>query len=119
MKEKINGKTFEFNCKLRTCVKIRGRFKKTYNEIIDQLDKMTEEELAIFLYVGIVFDEKNAMSEEEFINLVLDSDMGIGDLLDLVMKYAKRLQYPGLSEEELEKKLLEKKAEADKYQAQN
>lgn len=113
-KEEINGREFEFNCKLRTCVKIRGRFKKTYNQLIKEMDALGEDELAIFLYQGIV--DAN-MTEKEFIDFVLDGDMGMGDLIDLVIKYSKQLQYPGLNEEEIEKKLMEKKEEAEKYQA--
>ncbi|HPY88916.1 MAG TPA: hypothetical protein PLG34_13145 [Spirochaetota bacterium] len=112
MKETINGMEFEFNCKLRTCVNIRKRFKETYNELVARIDKMSEEEMLIFLYCGIV---DPTMSESEFVNHGLDGNMGMGDLIDIVVKYAKQLQYPGLTEDEIEKKLLEKKAEAEKF----
>lgn len=112
-KEEINGKEFEFNCKLKTCVAIRKRFKKTFNQIVKEMEALGEDELAIFLYVGIV-DPK--MTEAEFVDHILEGEMGMGDLIDLVVKYTKQLQYPGLTEEEIEKKLLAKKEEADKYQ---
>lgn len=105
MKYEIGQKEYTFNCKLRTCVKIKQQFKKNYNQIIEELDKLDVMDMIKLLYCGL---DSNEVSEEDFRNNLLDN-CGMGEMYEILTWFIKQLQYPGLSEEEIEKKLEEKK----------
>jgi hypothetical protein len=110
---KIGEREYEFDCRLRTCVKIKSKFGKNYSELINDIEKLDVNDMLNLLYCGL---DKNVVNENEFKDYVLDT-CGMGDLYDYVGWFVKQLQYPGLSEEEIEKKLLEKKAKQARLQA--
>lgn len=114
MEYKIGEREYEFNCKLRTCLKIKNKFNKNYMEIINEIDKMDVNELINLLYCGL---DKEKVDEKEFRDYVLDT-CGMAELYDHVTWFVMQLQYPGLSEDEIEKKLLEKKLKQKKLQDQ-
>lgn len=104
----IKGKELDFNCTLGVTIRIKSKFKKTYNEMIAILDKLDTPELIDFLYCGLNSDQ---ISETEFKQYVFDN-CGMGDLMDYVTWFVKQIQYPGLTEDEIEKKLEEKRQKA-------
>lgn len=107
----IKGLELEFNCKLGTTMKIKTKFRKNYNQVIEELDEFDADQLIDLLYCGL---NESIISHSDFKSHIYEN-CGMGDLLEFVMKMMKQIQYPGLSEEEIEKKLIEKKQEADKY----
>ena len=109
---KILDREYDFNCKLITCVKIKNKFNKNYNQLISEIETMDVNDMISLLYCGLNKDE---VDESDFRNYLLDN-CGMGDLYDYVSWFVKQLQYPGLSEEEIEKKLLMKKQQAEKFQ---
>lgn len=104
----INGKELEFSTTLGVTVKIKQKFKKPYTQLLSELDRLDPEEMINLLYCGIKPDQ---MTETEFKAFMYDN-CGMGDLTDAVTWFIKQIQYPGLSEEEIEKKLMEKRAQA-------
>lgn len=112
---KIVDREFDFNCKLGTCIKIKNKFGKNYNQIINDIDKLDVNDLIKLLYCGL---DKEQISEDDFRSYLLDN-CGMGDLYDYVSWFIKQLQYPGLTEDEIEKKLIEKKEKAARLQMNN
>lgn len=112
---RIVDKDFDFNCKLGTCVKIKSKFGKNYNQLIGDIEKLDVNDLINLLYCGL---DKDVIDEQEFRNYLLDN-CGVGDLYDYVSWFIKQLQYPGLSEDEIEKKLLEKREKAERLKLNN
>ncbi len=111
MLRQIGEKEFDFNCKLGVTVRIKSKFKKSYNQVVEDLDKMDTVDMVSLLYCGLKQDQ---ISESEFTNYVFEN-CGMGDLTDAIAWFIKQIQYPGLSEDEIEKKLQEKRAMAKKY----
>ena len=60
MKYEIGEKEYTFNCKLRTCVEIKKQFKKNYNQVIEELDKM-DVKLA-----GIILNETEVQNNKYY-----------------------------------------------------
>ena len=112
---KIKDREYDFNCKLGTCIKIKGKFGKNYNQLINDIEKLDVNDLINLLYCGLNKDE---VDEKEFRDYLLDN-CGMGDLYDYVSWFIKQLQYPGLTEEEIEKKLLEKREKAKQLKMEN
>ena len=109
---KIANREYDFDCKLRTCIRIKGKFGKNYNELINDIEKLDVNDLISLLYCGL---NKEEVDEKEFKDYLLDN-CGMGDLYDYVTWFIKQLQYPGLTEDEIEKKLQEKRAKAKQLQ---
>lgn len=105
----IGEKELDFNVKLGVTKKIKETFKgDSFNSVLKKLDKMDIPELIKLLYCGL---DEEQLSYSEFKDLCYDN-MGMGDLYDLVQLFIKKIQYPGLTEEEIDKKLAEKKSQA-------
>ena len=104
----IGDKELEFNVKLGTTVKIKKAFNKQFNQVLKDLAKLDIDELIKLLYCGISEDK---MSKEEFTNLCYDN-LGMMELYELVQMFIKKIQYPGLTFEEIDKKLEEKNKQA-------
>lgn len=110
MIKKIGNEEIEFNVKLGTTIKIRKAFNKPFNDVLRGLDKLDVEDLIKLLYCGV---NPDVMSKESFKELILEN-VGLMELYELVQSFIKKIQYPGLSEEEIDKKLEEKNLEAQK-----
>ena len=110
MNETIGSKELEFNVKLGTTVKIKKAFNKQFNDILKTLDKLDVEDLIKLLYCGLSEDQ---ITKDEFTELCYDN-LGLMELYDLVQKFIKKIQYPGLSIEEIDKKIEEKNLQAQK-----
>ena len=99
---KINGEEFEINTKLGTTFKIEKKFKKPYLRVLGSIDMMTAEEQVEMLTCGIA-DEISVKRFKEVIN-----EIGLGELSEYLEEFIDALQYPGLTEKEIEEKKLEK-----------
>lgn len=108
----IQGKEFDFNTTLGVTVRIKSKFKKSYNQIIGELDKLDTDEMIALLYCGL---RPEQIAETEFKEYMFEN-CGMGDLTDAVTWFVKQIQYPGLSEEEIEKKLMEKRKQVSQLQ---
>ena len=111
MIKEIGNVEYNFNVKLGTTVKIKKAFNKSFNQVLSELDKFDVEDLIKLLYCGI--DE--SITKDEFKNNLLDN-LGLMELYELVEQFIKQIQYPGLSEEEIEKKIIEKNQKAQAMQ---
>lgn len=105
---KINYKDEELECvtTLRAAMNIQKEFKKPYMVILKNLENLDLEEQIRILYIGI----KLANSElkfEDFKNYILD-EVGLEQLGEYLEQFVNGLQYPGLTKDEIEKKLIAK-----------
>lgn len=100
---KIGETTYEFNCKLGTTIKIKNKFGKKFQDVVKELGNFDIPELVKFLHTAVKGDvELTAFEENVYDNL------GMMELYDLVQLLVKKIQYPELDEEEIDKKLEEK-----------
>jgi hypothetical protein len=98
----------ELSEKLQAALNIQKRFAKPFIRAAKEISSMGVEELIAFLSCGL----KNT-KPEEFRTLILEN-MGIADLYDAVTAFCLPLQYPGLSEDEIEKKVKAQQAKANR-----
>lgn len=112
VKKHENGETevkeFELIEKLETALFIQKRFSKPFLQVAKSIGNMSVEELVSFLTCGL---RANIMPTDEFKQLVLEN-MGLADLYDAVSALTMAIQYPGLTEEEIEKKLIAQQEKA-------
>lgn len=105
--EMIGSMLIAFNCKLGTTVKIKTKFGKPFMQVIQGIETLDTLELIKILYCGV---DKEVISYNDFETLVLE-EIGLMDLYELVQKFVKKIQYPGLSFEEIDEKMNEGKKE--------
>ena len=110
MNQTIGDKELEFNVKLGTTVKIKKAFNKNFNDILKSLDKLDVDDLIKLLYCGLTEEQ---IIKDDFTTLCYDN-LGLMELYDLVQMFIKKIQYPGLSIEEIDKKIEEKNLQAQK-----
>lgn len=108
MDKMIGNETYTFNVKLGTTIKIKKAFNKNFNQVLADIDKYDVEDLIKLLYCGI--DEKE-VTKDDFKNAILEN-IGLMELYELVQSFIKKIQYPGLTEEEIDKKIMEKNQHA-------
>lgn len=99
-------KEYEVKCNLGTVREIEKSLGKGFFEILQNVTALTSEQQIKMLFAGV----KRANSEltfEQFNNLCEDY-LGMGDLMEYLEKYIYALQYPGLSEEEVQQKIEKK-----------
>lgn len=112
VKKHENGESeeveIELSEKLQTALNIQKRFSKPYLAVARNIGNMQVEELISYLGCGL---RGNVMSIDEFKPLVLEN-MGLGDLFDAVSGLTLAIQYPGLTEDEIEKKLIAQQEKA-------
>ena len=99
-------KDYEVKATLGTIRDIERAFGKPFFELINDIGKMKTEEQIKLLYVGVRKAHPD-MTEENFIALCEDN-IGIGDLMEYLEKYFYSLQYPGLSETEVQERIEKK-----------
>jgi len=114
VKKHENGETevieIELCEKLETGALIQKRFSKPFLQVAKNIVNMTIEELESFLACGL---RANVMTLDEFKKLIHEN-MGLAELYDAVSGLTTAIQYPGLTEEEIEKKLLAQQEKAKK-----
>ena len=96
----------ELSEKLNTALQVQKRFGKPYLKAIKEISNFSVEELVGFLTCGL-----KGMKPDEFKELIIEN-CGLSQLYDFVSNLAMAIQYPGLSEEEIEKKAQEQQAKA-------
>ncbi len=101
---KIGDETYEFSCKLGVTKKIKQKFQKPFNVVIGEISEYDVPELIKFLYAALITE----MDYKDFEKLIYDN-LGVMELTEHVILLIKKLQYPTLSEEEIDKKLEEQK----------
>ena len=109
MIKEIGNKEYEFNVKLGVTIEIKKKLNKSFNQVLNEMDKMDVADLIKLLYCGV----NKEIPYSDFEQDVLDN-IGLMELYELVQSFIKKIQYPGLTEEEIDKKLEEKNLE---YQA--
>lgn len=115
---KIGEQELQCITTLRVAITIQSKFRKPYMQVLENVEKLDLSEQIKLLYCGIELGEdKVKITEEEFKTLILDNEKyGIEGLITDLERFINALQYPGLSEEEIEKKLLEKVKKYKKIQ---
>ncbi len=98
---------------LRTAMNIQKKFRKPYMQILKQIEDLDLEEQLKILYAGIELGKNSDIKFEELKEYFLDN-VGLEALGEYIEEFVNGLQYPGLSEEEIEKKLIAKAEKQDK-----
>lgn len=108
MNIKINNNTVEVKTNLNVAFKLQEQFKLPYMKVIEHIttkDAMIDEQVK-FLFIGYQ-NGGGTLSEEEFSRHLLESN-GINQISDYLEQMILELQYPGMSEEEIEEELKKK-----------
>ncbi len=108
MNIKINNDTVEIKTNLNVAFKLQDQFKLPYMKVIEHIttkDAGIDEQVK-FLYIGYQ-SGGGTLTEEEFCKRLLESN-GINQINDYLEKMILELQYPGMSEEEIEEELKKK-----------
>jgi hypothetical protein len=97
---------YEVKTTLGTIRDIEKSFGKSFFEVVGNMTAMKVEEQIKLLYFGIrkAYPE---MTEQSF-NILCENHIGIGDLMEYLEKYFYALQYPGLSEQEVQERIEKK-----------
>ena len=114
---KLN-KDYEVKATLGTIRDIEKAFGKTFFDVVNSISKMTIEEQIKLLYVGV--RKAHPDINEATFNALCEEYLGIGDLMEYLEKYFYALQYPGLSDEEVQERIekkLQKNRELQKTRA--
>ena len=110
------GKEYEVKCTLGTIKDIESRFNKPFYTLLSEVNKMTATDQIKFLYVGV--KKADPQIEEKEFAADCEDNLGMGDLMEYLEQYVLSLQYPGMTKEEVQKKL-EKKLEQQKRAKSN
>ncbi|MCL2797033.1 MAG: hypothetical protein FWD58_03140 [Firmicutes bacterium] len=97
---------YEVKTTLGTIRDIEKAFGKSFFEVVNSVSTMKIEEQIKLLYVGLRKAHPE-MAEAAF-NALCEEYLGIGDLMEYLEKYFYALQYPGLSEEEVQDRIEKK-----------
>lgn len=104
---KYNNEEIECVTTLRVAMNIQKKFRKPYLQVLSNIEELDLEEQIKILFCGIELGKDNNIIFEDFKNYVLDN-IGLEQLENYLESFINSIQYPGLSEEEIEKKLIEK-----------
>jgi len=99
-------KDYEVKTTLGTIRDIEKTFGKSFFEIVNSVATMKLEDQIKLLFAGVRKAHPD-IKETAFIDLCEDH-LGMGDLMEYLEQYFYALQYPGLSEEEVQAKLEKK-----------
>jgi len=97
---------YEVKTTLGTIRDIEKAFGKSFFEVVNAIGSMKVVEQIKLLYVG-VHKAHPEMTAEAF-NALCENYIGIGDLMEYLEKYFYALQYPGLSEQEVQERIEKK-----------
>lgn len=97
---------YEIKCTLGTIRDIEKKFNKGFYEILRNLDKMTITEQIKLLYVGVA--KANSDIREDVFAELCDEYLGMGELQEVLENYLYQLQYPGLTNAEIQEKIQKK-----------
>ena len=99
-------KEYEVKATLGTIKDIERTFGKSFFEVINSVATMTVEEQIKLLFVGA--NKANPELTREKFSELCENNLGIGDLMEYLEKYFYALQYPGLSETEVQDRIQKK-----------
>ena len=99
---------YEIKSTLGTIREIERMFNKAFFDVINGITSMKVEEQIKLLFAGVKKANPD-IKENDFISLCEDH-LGMGELMDYIEQYIFALQYPGLTEEEVQNKLEKKLA---------
>lgn len=97
---------YEVKCNLGTIREIEKSIGQGFYGIMQNISALTTDQQLKMLFAGVK-RANPAMSFEEFYTLC-EENLGMGDLMEYLEKYLYALQYPGLSEEEVQQKIEKK-----------
>lgn len=97
---------YEVKCNLGTIREIEKVFAKGFYEIMQGISALTTEQQLKMLFVGVK-KATPSINFEGFLSLC-EEYLGMGDLMEYLEKYLYALQYPGLSQEEVQQKIEKK-----------
>lgn len=104
----LNGIELEIKTNLRLANRLQENFKKPYIKVLETIntsEARIEDQLK-FLYLGYELGG-GALSQEEFQNILLDN-LGVSKILNYLEQMITELQYPGMTESEIEEELKKK-----------
>lgn len=107
-------KDYDVKCTLGTIKDIETRFSKPFYTLVSMLDKLTTTEQIKLLFVGAKRANAN-ITENEFITACEDN-LGLGELTEYLEQFVLQLQYPGLTNEEVQQKIEKKLVANQKMQ---
>ena len=105
---------YEVKTTLGTIREIERVFGKSFFDVIQGVASMKVEEQIKMLYMGVKKANPD-MTEKAFSDLC-DDHIGLGDLMEHLEKFIFALQYPGLTEQEVQEKLEKKLKQAQRLQ---
>lgn len=97
---------YEVKCNLGTIREIERSLGKGFYEIMQNISALTTDNQLKMLFSGVK-RANPAMTFEEFYALCEDN-LGMGDLMEYLEKYLYALQYPGLTQAEVQQKIEKK-----------
>ena len=98
--------SYELKCTLGTIKDIENKFKKSFNEIVGSIDKMSTNDQIQMLYLGAKKAD-DSIVEKDFV-AECDNNLGLGSLSEIIEDFILQLQYPGQTKEEIQKKIMNK-----------
>ena len=99
-------KEYEVKTTLGTIREIERVFSKSFFDIISNVANLKIEEQIKLLFIGV--KKANPDLNEKTFNDLFDDHVGLGDLMDYLEKFIFALQYPGLTEHEVQEKIEKK-----------
>ena len=105
---------YEVKTTLGTIREIERLFDKAFFEVISGVTEMKIDEQIKLLFAGVKKANPD-MTEKKFTDLC-DDNVGMGDLMDYLEKFILALQYPGLTEAEVQEKVEKKLQRAQALQ---
>lgn len=93
---------------LRVAMNLQTKFRKPYMRVLESIEGLELQEQAKILYAGIELGKDKDIKFNDFLDYIVDGGMGLDGLGECLEDFVNGLQYPGLSEEEIEKKLIAK-----------
>ena len=95
----VNNEEFDLNTKLGATFKIEEKFKKPYLRVLGNIEELSAKEQINLIACGVSKEDESRFKEAV-------SEVGIGDLTEILEMFIDGLQYPGLTSEEIEEKKL-------------
>lgn len=107
--------SYEIKCTLGTIKDIENKYKKSFNEVVGSIDKMSTSEQIQMLFLGAKRNDEN-IKEQDFIT-ECENTLGAGTLAEIMEEFILQLQYPGQTKDDIQKKILEKLEKLQKIKA--
>lgn len=100
MKIKIDKNEYELKTNLFTVKIIQKEFKKPFISLVEEIAEMGLEEQIRFILCGTKEEDREKLEND------IMGNWGLGDIFDNLKTFIEKIQYPGLTDEEIEEKNL-------------